>query len=194
MARKKTFTQEELYQATHQLMLEDGYDQFNFMKLATALDVSRTALYKYYRNKDELLQAYLTQQMEDFVKRIETTDWPVVYQDKLSLLIDLIFDFADTHSISTQVPTQQWTKENEHEPEIQHSKQLHQTFFSFIQNVISEGQAKGFLDPEIPPMMLIEMIFHSITLPNRAGLLAEKRVYFMKKLLFEGILNPSQKN
>ncbi|MBZ6527701.1 TetR/AcrR family transcriptional regulator [Aerococcaceae bacterium DSM 111021] len=192
MARKKTFTQEELYIATHQLMLEDGYDQFNFMKLAQALNVSRTALYKYYSNKDELLRDYLLNQMEDFVRRIETTEWPENYEEKLSELLDLVFDFSDTHRITTQVQGQRWTKENEHQPDIQKSKQLHQTMFKFIHEVITEGQQIGYLDPEIPSLMLIETIFHSVTLPNRAGLSGKKRSYFMKKLLFKGILNSTE--
>ncbi len=189
MARKKTFTQEELYTATHQLMLEEGYDQFNFMKLAKALDVTRTALYKYYNNKDELLQDYLKTRMQNFVKRIETTDWSENYEEKLSELLNLVFDFADIHRISLQVPRQQWNEENKDLPDIRESKQLHQTFFNFIQGVIEEGQQNGFLDAEIPSLILIEIILHSVTLPNMSGLSTEKRYYFLKKILFKGILN-----
>lgn len=188
MARKKTFTHEELYTATHQMMLEDGYDQFNFMKLATELEVTRTALYKYYSNKDDLLQDYLMNQMKRFVQRIETTEWSEQYEDKLLELLDLVFDFADTHRISLQIPHQQWTEENEHMSDIQKSKQLHQTFFNFIHGVIEEGQKNGFLASDIPPLILIEIIFHSVTLPNLSGLSTQKRKYFLKKILFKGIL------
>lgn len=190
MARKKTFTQDELYTATHQLMLAEGYDQFNFMKLAKALDVSRTALYKYYSNKDDLLREYLNAQMHESVQRIETTEWSENYEDKLSQLLDLIFDYADVHNISTQVPNQRWTQENQHEADIQESKQLHERFFNFIQDVIIEGQQKGILNPELPPFLLIETIFHSLMLPNRAGFSAQKRSEFMKVILFTGILKP----
>lgn len=190
MARKKTFTQDELYAATHQLMLAEGYDQFNFMKLAKALDVSRTALYKYYSNKDDLLREYLNDQMYESVKRIETTEWHENYVEKLSQLLDLIFDYADVHNISTQVPNKKWAQENQHEADIQESKQLHERFFNFIQDVIIEGQEKGILNPELPSFLLIETIFHSLMLPNRGGFSAQKRSEFMKVILFTGILKP----
>lgn len=188
MARKKTFTQEELYQATHDLMLEVGYDIFSFQLLANKLDISRTALYKYYTNKYDLLQDYLNHQLEKVVERLDATEWPSEYPEKLSALMDLVFDYADTHAISAMVPAQQWTKENAHDPDVQRSKELHTRFFGFIQMVIEEGQREGFLNQEIPLMVMIETIFHSINLPNRAGLSAEQRAYFVKKMLFEGIL------
>lgn len=187
MARKKTFTQDELYQATHELMLEVGYESFSFQLLSKELDVSRTALYKYYANKADLLRDYLNHQMEEIVERISTTEWPIEYQAKLSHLVDLVFDYADTHSISNMVPATKWNQETE-TPDIQRSKELHIQFFSFIQQMVEEGQRDGFLSQEIPPLMIVETIFHSITLPNRAGLPAEKRAYYVKKMLFEGIV------
>lgn len=189
MARKKIFTQDELYQATHELMLEVGYDNFSFQLLSKELDVSRTALYKYYANKAELLRDYLNHQMEEIIERISTTEWPTDYQAKLSHLMDLVFEYADTHSISNMVPAQKWTQGTEDNPDIQRSKELHLQFFSFIQHMIEEGQRDGFLNQEIPPLMIVETIFHSITLPNRAGLPTEKRAFYVKKILFDGILN-----
>lgn len=188
MARKKTFTQEELYQATHDLMLEVGYDTFSFQLLANKLDISRTALYKYYSNKNDLLQDYLNHQLEKVVERLDATEWPSEYPEKLSTLMDLVFDYADTHAISAMVPAQRWTKENSNDPDIQRSKELHTRFFGFIQVMIEEGQRDGFLNQEIPLLVMIETIFHSINLPNRAGLSTEQRAYFVKKMLFEGIL------
>ncbi|WP_319467983.1 TetR/AcrR family transcriptional regulator [uncultured Trichococcus sp.] len=188
MARKKTFTQEELYQATHDLMLEVGYDTFSFQMLSNKLDISRTALYKYYSNKNDLLQDYLNYQLEKVVERLDATEWPSEYPEKLSELMNLVFDYADTHAISAMVPDQQWTKENADDPDIQRSKELHARFFGFIQVMIEEGQRDGFLNQEIPLLVMIEAIFHSINLPNRAGLSTEQRAYFVKKMLFEGIL------
>lgn len=187
MARKKTFTQEELYQATHDLMLEVGYDIFSFQMLSKKLDISRTALYKHYANKNELLQAYLNDQLEKVVERLDSTEWSSDYAAKLSELVDFVFAYADTHAISAMVPNRQWTNENAHDPDIQRSKELHSEFFGFIQAVIEEGQQTDYLTSEIPAIVMIEMIFHSINLPNRTGLSAEKRSYFVKKILFEGI-------
>lgn len=188
MAREKKFTQNELYQATHNLILEVGYEKFSFMLLSKKMTVSRAALYKYYGNKDELLQEYLNDQMEQMVRNIDVIEWSTDFKEKLSQLIDLIFKYADTHTISNMVPTQNWTNENKNRPDIQKAKQLHDVFFSFIQKVITEGQTQGYLLMNIPPMLIIEQIFHSITLPNRAGLSATERANYIKEILFYGIL------
>lgn len=184
MARKKTFTQEELYQATRDLMLAVGYDGFSFQELSKSLNVSRTALYKHYANKADLLRAYLNQQMEEIVERLETTEWPQDYFEKLSHLMDLVLAYADTHRIAQMVPAQQWLTGADG----QQSKALHDRFFSFLQAMIEEGQAEGFLDPELPALLMVETLFHSITLPNRSGLSANERAYYLKRMLLDGIV------
>lgn len=188
MARKKTFTQDELYQAAHDLMLEVGYDSFTFQALSQKIDVSRTALYKYYANKDDLLQSYLGDQLEKVVDRMDSTNWPSSYPEKLSELMDLIFDYAETHLISAEVPAQQWSGENADEPGIIRSKELHAQFFRFIKKTIEEGQTIGYLKKDIPSLIIIETIFHSINLPNRTGLSAKEHGFFVKKILFKGII------
>ena len=57
-----------------------------------------------------------------------------------------------------------------------------------IQKIVEEGQQKEFLKNDIPSIIIIETIFHSINLPNHTGLPAEQHAYYVKKLLFEGIL------
>lgn len=188
MARKKTFTQEELYQATHELMLEVGYDNFSFQALSEKIDISRTALYKHYANKDDVLQDYLNHQLEKSVKELSSIDWPTAYPKKLSKLMDLILNFADSHAVSAMVPNQQWSADNADDPNVQRSKELHLKFFGFIQGMIEEGQEKGFLKKEIPAPVIIEFIFHSINLPNCSGLPAEHHASFIKDIVFDGIL------
>ncbi|WP_373710692.1 TetR/AcrR family transcriptional regulator, partial [Jeotgalibaca porci] len=89
MARKKTFTQAELYQATHELILKVGYANFTFQLLSKELDITRTGLYKHFSNKDELLNAYLNAKLEEVVEQVEKTQWPDNYLDKLDEVINL---------------------------------------------------------------------------------------------------------
>lgn len=189
VARKKTFTQTELFQATHELMLAVGYDNFSFQLLANELDITRTALYKYYGNKTDLLRDYLNHQMEDIVGQLSSAKWPSDYQEKLSHLIDLIIGFSETHRISNMIPDQKWKQVANEKPEVQRSKELHSQFFRFIYDMIEEGQNNGFLDATIPPLVIVETIFHSIMLPNHAKLTTEERAYYLKRMLFNGIVN-----
>lgn len=191
MARKKTFTQAELYQATHDLILKVGYGHFTFQLLSKELGITRTGLYKHFSNKDELLNAYLNAKLEEVVEKVETTQWPTDYLEKLDGVIDLVFGYAETHQISSMVPTQKWTKENENDPNVIKFKDLHVRFFGFIQEVIDIGMKEGYLNSDIPSIVIIETIFHIINIPNHAQLPNGQRLYHVKKMLFEGILKQS---
>lgn len=189
MARERKFTQEELFFATHKLMLILGYDQFSFLKLSEELQVSRSALYKYYKNKDALLRDYLNIKLEEMVNKMSSTKWAPNYNEKLSQLIYLIFEYADTHSISDMIPTSRWTEINRNDPAVKRAITLHHQFFSFIESVIEEGKDKGILNQEIPSSIIIEMLFHSITLPNRAGLTELQRAEQITNIVLYGILD-----
>ncbi|WHZ31072.1 TetR/AcrR family transcriptional regulator [Desemzia incerta] len=191
MVREKKFTQDELYRATHKLILEVGYDNFSFMLLSKRLQISRAALYKYYTNKDDLILDYLTDQMEQLVLQLKSIEWSSDFKEKLSQLIALIFEYADTHAISYMIPSQKWNNENANLSHVQKSKEFHTTFYSFIQQTIEEGQEKGYLLETVPSMLIIELIFHSITLPNRTGLNTVERTNHITEILLHGILkNP----
>ncbi|AQS53316.1 putative HTH-type transcriptional regulator [Jeotgalibaca dankookensis] len=189
MARERKFTQEELFLATHKLMLILGYEQFSFLKLSQELQVSRSALYKYYKNKDELLRDYLNEKLEEMVIKMSSAKWPTDYSEKLSQLIHLIFEYADTHLISDMVSTVKWTEINRNDPGVKRAITLHQQFFSFIESVIEEGKDKGVLNKEIPSSIIIEMLFHSILLPNRAGLTELQRAEHITNIVLYGILD-----
>lgn len=119
---------------------------------------------------------------------MDSTDWPSNYSEKLSKLLDLVFDYAETHAISAEIPSVNWDEGKVRESEVAHLKELHKRFFGFIQEMIEEGQEKDYLNREIPSLVIIETIFHSINLPNRTGLPVEQHAYYVKKMLFEGIL------
>lgn len=188
MVREKKFTQEELFRETHNLILEVGYEKFSFMLLSKRLRISRAALYKYYGNKDELILDYLTDQMEQLVRQLQSIEWSVDFKEKLSQLIALIFEYADTHAISYMIPPQKWSHEKTDYPYLKKSKDLHSTFYTFIQQTIEEGQKKGFILKTVPTMVIIEQLFHSITLPNRTGLSTEERTTYLTEILLYGIL------
>lgn len=53
------------------LLDKEGYDGFTLRKVAKACDVSQTAPYRHYKNKDELIAAITMQAMESFNERLE---------------------------------------------------------------------------------------------------------------------------
>ncbi len=70
MARESKFTIDELYTKTRSFFIHHGYDGFHFGLLAERLGVTRSALYKYYRNKDELITEFMLYEMERFLREV----------------------------------------------------------------------------------------------------------------------------
>lgn len=55
---------EEILDKTLELINEVGYENFTMRKLANKLNMTATPIYQYYKNKDELYLAALTQGFE----------------------------------------------------------------------------------------------------------------------------------
>ena len=62
---------EEILDKTLELINEVGYENFTMRKLANKLNMTATPIYQYYKNKDELYLAALTQGFETLYKVAE---------------------------------------------------------------------------------------------------------------------------
>lgn len=189
MAREKKFSTEDIYEETHQLLMSVGYDKFSFGLLASSLKVSRAAIYKYYTNKDELIYDYMISEMEQMVDDLEKLDWAADYFVQFQQLFALIFEYSDIHQISFMIPGDRIANEEKMKEKKQQSQVLHKRFFEQIQTFIQTGQQKGHIKNTIPESLIIELIFHSVTIPNRTGLSQEKRADYLQEIICQGIFN-----
>lgn len=57
LARRQNQTRERILEATRQIITEKGLDQFSMRNLAEKVDYSPAALYKYFPNKEAILDA-----------------------------------------------------------------------------------------------------------------------------------------
>ncbi|ADH98028.1 TetR/AcrR family transcriptional regulator [Salisediminibacterium selenitireducens] len=73
MSRKKTIDRVDLYTATEELILEEGYSSFHFKALAERLGVARSTIYNYYDKKEELITDYMIHLLARSVERIDDT-------------------------------------------------------------------------------------------------------------------------
>jgi AcrR family transcriptional regulator len=63
----------ELIQAGLKLLDQEGYDKFSMRKVASACNVSQTAPYRHYRDKDELITAITAEALRAFNETLETS-------------------------------------------------------------------------------------------------------------------------
>lgn len=187
MAREKKFSTEDMYMETHKLLLSVGYDKFSFGLLATSLKVSRAAIYKYYTNKDELIYDYMVSEMEKMIEDLNQIEWISDYPSQFQQLFALIFEYGDIHQISFMVPNNEKIDSIKIREKKQQSLVMHKRFFEQIQQFIQTGQDKGYIKQDIPIGLIIELIFHSVTIPNRSKLTQQERASFLQEIICQGI-------
>ncbi len=73
-------TKNEILNVARKIFLTEGLDSLSMRKIATRLEISATAIYRHYRNRDELLLAIVDMSREKFMDYLkksmtETTSW-----------------------------------------------------------------------------------------------------------------------
>ncbi|GEK89417.1 transcriptional regulator, TetR family [Alkalibacterium putridalgicola] len=187
MTRKKKITLEDLYSQTHHLLMEKGYDQFSFGLLADNLAVSRTAIYKYYSNKDDLINDYLTLEMNKFLTEFEEMKWSEDVEEHFNQMFQLIFNYSDVHHLSIMFLQKLQLQGKLLKDKDNVSKYLHKIMLDHIQAFIMTGQEKGYFRTSVPASLLISMIFHSVMIEDRSGLSASERARHIREILAHGM-------
>jgi len=65
--RRIVRTRKLLRDAIHELILEQGYDEFNIQDVTNKANLGRATFYLHYREKDDLLTDLMNQRFEDFI-------------------------------------------------------------------------------------------------------------------------------
>ena len=65
--RRIVRTRKLLRDAMHELILEQGYDEFNIQDVTDKANLGRATFYLHYREKDDLLTDLMNQRFEDFI-------------------------------------------------------------------------------------------------------------------------------
>ncbi|MBM6614548.1 TetR/AcrR family transcriptional regulator [Desemzia sp. RIT804] len=191
MVRAKKFSTEEIYLQTHNLLINKGYEKFSFSLLAKSLDVSRAAIYKYYTNKDDLINDYLIRQMNQMMDDFNQMKWSNDYSEQFDQLFELIFKYRETHLLSNEIPNKLTISPEKQKQKADVSADIHNHFIKYIQQFIQTGKQNGYIKKEIPDSLIVGIIFHSINIPDHSDLNPQERARFIKMIIKNGIIeNP----
>jgi len=183
MTRKKKFNEESIMKATEDLLLERGYDHFHFKALAERLEISRSTIYEYYANKEELIKAYMQRVMNSiFVELmlIESIESPL---DQLKQLLNLFLRYYKIRHVF-------------HSPEVVFSENMQdmmkdlQKIREKIVEIIQKGKKMGYFRSDIPEDLIVTLIFYTIEIPHLSpnGDM-EATSEYLYKIYVEGIKN-----
>ncbi|MGP4075255.1 TetR/AcrR family transcriptional regulator [Halobacillus sp. K22] len=170
MGRKKALTRQDVLEVTGEVLQAEGLHGVHFKKIADLLEVGRSTLYEYFKNKDELLLAYMKSMMEEMnekVDRIPSTDPP---NHKLFQLLQIILEHAQIYQIDKMIQDLQSSDKN---AAIYYKNELDADLmktYDLMMNWISDAQEAGIWNKEADSGLIGDLIFHSILFPNRKRL------------------------
>jgi AcrR family transcriptional regulator len=188
MGRERKFNTKDLFLCTKKLIMQTGYEGFTIGQLAKQLNVTRTAIYKYYQNKDELLLDFMVTEMKDVVTSFSSLPKDLPFLDKIQRLLEEIFRHKDLHFILGM----QELIPDKNEPHIVAKKKqlalMHRELYHPLIHMMEQGKKEGYIEADMPNELLLGFVFQSIAIPNHSGMDREQLFQYTKKMILNGIL------
>ncbi|SMO76175.1 TetR/AcrR family transcriptional regulator [Melghirimyces algeriensis] len=186
MARERKFSDEDLFLATKELLLNHGYEGFTFGLLAERLKVSRSALYKYFGNKEELIMEFMMYEMDQFMDKLRKIDDYDDFEDQFNYLLELMMSHRNIHQlieIGRHVPVNNKKMEEKNKK----LDGLHLNMYQSLVGFVGLGKKEGKLKPHIPDTLIVGYILQSFLVPNLAQIPHSEWVQSMKEIIRDGM-------
>ncbi|MBB6446991.1 AcrR family transcriptional regulator [Bacillus benzoevorans] len=189
MPRERKFSLKELFKATKELLLINGYEGFTFSLLAERLHVSRGTIYKYYENKDELISDYMINDMHLFLNDLKAIEQYREFSEQFDFLLNTILERKEINQmilIFAQIPNHTTEKAKRNQEVL---FQLHQDMYRYLQSFIELGKKEEKLKSHLPDGLILGFIFQSVAIPNHFGITHAEWVQSIKEMIKDGMFN-----
>ena len=152
---------EILRKACH-LFAEIGYQQVTFQQLADVCGLSRTALYKYFSTKKEILDNAINQLMQDLNDEIGETlvhEPNLDSQGKLELVVNTAVEACLKNPALLRAIVEYLIAQRRQGESVERKIKRHTIGFQcYIKNIVQDGIAQGEFKP-VSPMMTADIFF-----------------------------------
>lgn len=189
MARHRKTDEVELMKAAEALLLEKGYEGFHFKGLSDRLNVARSTIYEYYRNKDELITDSMKQLMDTILEKCYALKKYADPIDKLKGLLKVFLEYSHIHSILEAIPMISNSTTELVAANLKTLHEQHDELFKFIIKLIDEAKVYGKIRKDIPSIVTAGIFFHTITIPNMSKMNVDEWTDFLFDVLLKGIEN-----
>lgn len=186
MARERKFSDEDLFLATKELLLDHGYEGFTFGLLAERLEVSRSALYKYFGNKEELIMEFMMYEMDQFMDKLGKIKEYDRFEDQFDYLLELMMSHSNISQlieIGRHIPVNNQTLEEKNKK----LDGLHVNMYQSLVGFVHLGKEEGKLKPHIPDSLIVGYIMQSFVIHNFAQIPHSEWVQSIKEIIREGM-------
>jgi AcrR family transcriptional regulator len=154
---KTEIRQEQIAQAALKLVSRQGLKGFSVAKLALEVGVVPSAIYRHYKNKDQILEAMLELISERLNGNVEAVILETPHA--LDRLKSLLMRHAQLILHEAPLPRLVFSEEmfNGHRQRRKRIHQIFQHYLGKIEDVIREGQTRGQIRAELSPNTLSVM-------------------------------------
>lgn len=189
IARERKFTTDDLFRETGNMLLALGYEGFTISALAERLRVSRSALYKYYDNKDELISDFMIHEMNRFLAELREIGRLPDFESQFRYLLDLMFKRRTIHELLGSVRQIPRSSNAKVRANLERLDRLHLDMYACLGSFIAQGRREGKLRSRLPDDLVLGFIFQSIMIPNHANMPFGEWVAAIEDILRHGIMN-----
>ncbi|CAM5205364.1 TetR family transcriptional regulator OS=Ureibacillus acetophenoni OX=614649 GN=SAMN05877842_10523 PE=4 SV=1 [Ureibacillus acetophenoni] len=154
--------------------------------LASYLDVSRAAIYKYYENKEELLSEYMVYELEKFLNDMKVIGEKKTFQEQFDALFDMIFSDLSLYEIRTmgmQIPI----INNKIKANKQKISGIIIDLFASLQQFVELGKKESVFKEELPNNLILGMIFETVNIRNQNNIPLPEWVEMIKDVISHGL-------
>lgn len=185
MAKKKINIQ-EIYTVTGNLLLEKGYAGFHFKLVSDRLNVSRSTIYEYFSNKDELISSLMAHLMENMMQEIDGFQQVESPMEEMRKIFDLFRKYSHIHQILQNAPY----VNVEGSPTVQQSlhslRSQHQTLKQLLTRIVDACKERSLLRSDIPSSLITTILFTSVQIPGSSTIAEQEWNDLIFMVLLEG--------
>ncbi|MDR7315844.1 TetR/AcrR family transcriptional regulator [Brevibacillus nitrificans] len=186
MMAKQKMNINELYAATGKILVEKGYAGFHFKLVSDQLNVSRSTIYEYFSNKDELIASLMVHLMDTIMAEYEGLDRISEPLEKLRRIFDSFMKYAHLHQILLFAPFVNGESSPSVKKDLVTLRQQHHTLTSVLTEVIDACKEAGSIRPDIPSSLVASLLFQSIQIPKNKSVEDAEWSEMIFRVLLEG--------
>lgn len=187
MARQRMIDEQNLMNATEELLLEKGYEGFHFKALSEKLGTARSTIYEYYSNKDELIIAYMKDLMEEVIEKCEELtiiDSPI---EQLKGLLRVFISYSHIHRLTQMISQLKAAKSDKIQGQIVVLDKDHRKLYAIISKMIENAQREKVIRKDFPAQVIASIFFNSIQIPKFLDIDLEGWSDQLFSVIFDGI-------
>ncbi|MGG1659081.1 TetR/AcrR family transcriptional regulator [Brevibacillus sp. NRS-1366] len=165
MARQKLHI-DELYEVTGKILIEKGYAGFHFKLVSDQLNVSRSTIYEYFSNKDELIASLMVHLMDTIMAEYDGLDHGEAPLKRLRMIFDSFMKYAHIHQILLFAPFVNREATATVKKAMTTLRQQHHTLNRMLTDVIDTCKEVGSIRADIPSSLVAGLLFQAIQIPK----------------------------